>query len=248
MKGYSGRRYSIYFTDNMVTSYIVHNGSSTSPSLHNLIRRIKILELQLKCRLEPIHIPGRLMILQGADGLFRAIWMSADHVLRLSVEESHLTLGVTSFNHLLGAWTLRQASLPPPTPFVHVTDTAEWSWHLIGNQMSIWNPAPEIAHQAITSFLDLLVEQATMTSALFIIPRILQQDWGFLSKHVVELGVFDPRDLSWGCRFPSLIPFCLLYVPRYIRTLPAVDMMDVRSYPTKFERWCNHQATELRGL
>jgi hypothetical protein len=47
-----------YFTGNMVTYYIVHNGSSTSPSLHNLIRRIKILELRPKCRLEPIHIPG----------------------------------------------------------------------------------------------------------------------------------------------------------------------------------------------
>jgi hypothetical protein len=121
-------------------------------------------------------------------------------------------------------------------------------WHLIGNQMSIWNPAPEITHQAISSFLDLWVEQATTTSALFIIPRILQRDWGFLSKHVVELGVFDPRDLPWGCRFPSLIPFCLLHVPRCLRTLPSVDRMDVRSYPTKFERWCNHQATELRGL
>jgi hypothetical protein len=32
-----------YFTNNMVTYYIVHNGSSTSPSLHKLIRRIKIL-------------------------------------------------------------------------------------------------------------------------------------------------------------------------------------------------------------
>jgi hypothetical protein len=109
-----------YFTDNMVTYYIVHNGSSTSPSLHNLIRRIKILELRLKCRLEPIHVPGRLMILQGADGLSRGIWMSADHVLRSSVEESRLTLGATPFDHLLGAWALRQASLPPTTPFVHV--------------------------------------------------------------------------------------------------------------------------------
>jgi hypothetical protein len=70
-----------YFTDNMVTYYIVHNGSSTSPSLHLLIRHIKILELRLKCRLEPIHVPGRLMVFQGADGLSRGIWVSADHLL-----------------------------------------------------------------------------------------------------------------------------------------------------------------------
>jgi hypothetical protein len=92
-----------YFTDNMVTYYIVHNGSSTSPSLHALIRRIKILELRLKCRLEPIHVPGRLMIQQGADGLSRGIWVSADHLLRSSVEESRLTLGPVPFTLVLGA-------------------------------------------------------------------------------------------------------------------------------------------------
>jgi hypothetical protein len=80
------------------------------------------------------------------------------------------------------------------------------------------------------------------------IPRILQRDWGFLSKHVIELGVFDPRDLPWGCRSHSLIPFCLLFVPYYVRSLPAPDRMDLRPYPTKFERWCADQATDVRGL
>jgi hypothetical protein len=58
-----------YFTDNMVTYYIVHNGSSRSPELHKIIRRIKALELQLRCRIEVIHVPGVVMITQGADGL-----------------------------------------------------------------------------------------------------------------------------------------------------------------------------------
>jgi hypothetical protein len=237
-----------YFTDNMVTYYIVHNGSSTSPSLHTLIRRIKILELLLKCRLEPIHVPGRLMIQQGADGLSRGIWMSADHVLRSSVEESRLTLSALPFNPILGAWALRQAGFPPSTEYTQITDTADWSWNRIGDQVSIWNPAPELAHQAITSFLDLWVEKSSTTAAIFMIPRILQRDWGFLSKHVVELGVFDPRALPWGCRSPSLIPFCLLVVPRYIRSLPIPDRVDVRAFPTNFERWCIDQASDVRGL
>jgi hypothetical protein len=237
-----------YFTDNMVTYFIVHNGSSTSPSLHNLIRRIKILELRLQCRLEPIHVPGRLMILQGADGLSRGIWMSADHLLRSSVEESRLTLGALPFNVILGAWALQRAGFPPTTEYNHITDSAEWSWERIGDQISIWNPSPELAHQAITAFLDLWVERSSTTSAIFLIPRILQRDWGFLSKHVVELGVFDPRELPWGCRSPSLIPFCLLVVPRYIHSLPSPDRVDLRTYPSKFERWCADQASDVRGL
>jgi hypothetical protein len=31
----------------------------------------------------------------------------------------------------------------------------------IGDQISIWNPAPQLAHQAITSFLDLWVEKSS---------------------------------------------------------------------------------------
>jgi hypothetical protein len=104
-------------------------------------------------------------------------------------------LNAVPFNHLLGAWALRQANLLPTAPYVHVDDTAEWTWEKMGNQISIWNPSPELAHQAITSFLDLWVERSATTSALFLVPRILQRDWGFLSKHVIELGVFDPRDL-----------------------------------------------------
>jgi hypothetical protein len=80
------------------------------------------------------------------------------------------------------------------------------------------------------------------------IPRILQKDWGFLSKHVIELGVFDPRDLPWDCRYSCLIPFCLLYVPRYVRSLPPPDRLDVRPSASRFDRWCADQAAELHGL
>jgi hypothetical protein len=148
----------------MVAYYLVHNGSSTSPSLHQLIRRIKSLELRLRCRLEPIHVPGRLMVQQGADGLSRGIWMSADHVLSSSVEASQLTLSALPFNAILGAWALRHAGFLPSAPYHHISDSEDWSWEHIGNQVTIWNPAPELAHQAITTFLDLWVEKSSTTA------------------------------------------------------------------------------------
>ena len=58
-----------YFTDNLVMYYIISGGSSSSPELQKLIRRLKYLELQLRIRLEVIHIPGKHMIDQGTDGL-----------------------------------------------------------------------------------------------------------------------------------------------------------------------------------
>jgi hypothetical protein len=53
-----------YFTDNLVTYYIVSGGSSSSPELQKLLRRLKYLELVLEIRLEVVHVPGKHMIAQ----------------------------------------------------------------------------------------------------------------------------------------------------------------------------------------
>ena len=68
-------RWLFYFTDNMVTYDIVRNGKSGSGPLQDLIREIKLLELQLDCRVEAVHVPGTTMIVQGTDGLSRGVWM-----------------------------------------------------------------------------------------------------------------------------------------------------------------------------
>ncbi len=81
-----------YFTDNMVSYYVVQNGSSANPALHELICRIKMWEVELGCRIEAIHVPGVAMIDQGTDGLSRGLWISPDRMLRSTVEESVITL------------------------------------------------------------------------------------------------------------------------------------------------------------
>jgi hypothetical protein len=54
-----------YFTDNSVTYFAVSSGSSTSPHLQDLVRRIKLLELTPGCLLEVVHVPGVVVIDQG---------------------------------------------------------------------------------------------------------------------------------------------------------------------------------------
>jgi hypothetical protein len=74
--GGSGRLHQstlFYFTDNLVTYYIVSGGSSGSPELQKLLRRLKYLELCLGIRLEVTHIPGKHMIDQRTDGLSRGL-------------------------------------------------------------------------------------------------------------------------------------------------------------------------------
>jgi hypothetical protein len=56
-----------YFTDNLVTYYVVQNGSSSSAVLHELVSTVKQIEMLFGCRVEVIHVPGTLMIIQGTD-------------------------------------------------------------------------------------------------------------------------------------------------------------------------------------
>jgi hypothetical protein len=63
-----------YFTDNFAVYWIAQSGSTPSPLLHNLIEEIKLLEIQLGCLLQVVHVPGVVMIRQGTDGLSRGVW------------------------------------------------------------------------------------------------------------------------------------------------------------------------------
>ena len=63
-----GRRL-LYFTDSMVSYDVFRKGSSKSTPLWTLFLKIKLLELELQCVLQVIHVPGTTMIEQGTDGL-----------------------------------------------------------------------------------------------------------------------------------------------------------------------------------
>ena len=58
-----------YFTDNLVTYYIVAGGSFSSVLLQKLLWWLKYLELMLFLCLKVVHVPGLHTISQGTDGL-----------------------------------------------------------------------------------------------------------------------------------------------------------------------------------
>jgi hypothetical protein len=236
-----------YFTDNMVSYYVVQNGSSSSPELHKLTREIKACEVRLGCRIEAIHVPGDLMILVGPDDLSRGIWMSPERHTVSSVLASHRVLQAIPFCPALGDWALKQAGLPSNQPFRYISSLDEWTFDNVNGHVSIWTPAPELARQALRFFLDSWVEAPWTTAGLFMIPRILQRDWAFLSKHVRELVVIYPHDLPLPLRYASLIPLVLLYFPFYVRALP-VDRLDQLTDRTVYEQWHQQQAELVRGL
>jgi hypothetical protein len=235
-----------YFTDNMVTYYVVQGGSSSSPELHKLVRAIKILEVQLGCRLEALHVPGDLMILVGPDDLSRGMWMSPERHTVSSLLASERVLSTVPYSSPLGDWALAQVGLTG-TPVSHIQSLNDWTFSNIHNCLSIWHPAPEIARQALRFFLDAWVEAPLTTAGIFMIPCILERDWAFLSKHIHEMVVIYPSALPPPLRYDSLIPLVLLYVPCYVRSLP-ISRLDKLTNRTIYEHWHYQQAEYVRGL
>ncbi len=179
------------------------------------------------------------MIDEGTDGLSR--------LTRSSIMESSLALGGVRFSPALGRWALETVGLSMGTSFRLQDTLSTWNHKEIANQVSMWIPVPEVARQALVRFLDIWVEGPTTTSGIFLVPRIMQKDWGYICKHVVVLGEYYPWTLPADCAYDSHIPFVLLYIPQHVRTLP-VPRLDISPPPPFHSKWHTAQVDYLRGL
>jgi hypothetical protein len=93
------------------------------------------------------------------------------------------------------------------------------------------------------------VERACETQGIFIIPRILQREWGYLAKHVLEIvGVFYPHALPAEYGVTSLIPFCFLFLPPYVCSLPDPDRLEPYAAAPRHTQWHQVQPDKVRQL
>jgi hypothetical protein len=126
--------------------------------------------------------------------------------------------------------------------------TTKWEWVDIVGQLLIWNPTPKISNQAISHFLDFWVERACKMQDFFIIPRILQRKWGYLAKHILGIGVFYPHALTAEYGVTSLIPFCVLFVPPYVCSLPVPDSLEPYAATPGMPNGIKHKLMKCAGL
>jgi hypothetical protein len=177
-----------YFTDNIVTYYVVSGGSARSPSLQALLYRIKNLELELGCFLEVVHVPGTVIIEQGSDDLSRGLWLSQHRSYAAAPELIPSLLEAVS---LRDGWedTLR-ARLPflrqfPCCSAIHWD--SYWRAADIFDRVTIWNPPPEMAAHALHQLLSTWVERPRTTAAVILLPRILQRQWRRVSSYLRQV-------------------------------------------------------------
>jgi hypothetical protein len=236
-----------YFTDNLVSYYIVSNGSSSSPELQKLLRRLKYLELVLDIRLEIVHIPGLHMIAQGTDGLSRGVRFPDGGLQRRPEAETCRIFAALPAMPEVIQWTRELVLLyRRHSDVTFMTSTQTWTFRDVVGRATLWFPAPEWAHQLIDAVLNVWVEQPWTTEAFFLVPRIFQRDWGRASKHVMECGTVAPAGIPiYGTH--SDIPCVLLHLPCYVRCLPLTRWMEPAPRP-KGAEWHREQAEFVRGM
>jgi hypothetical protein len=236
-----------YFTDNLVTYYIVSGGSSGSPELQKLLRHLKSLEIRLSIRLEVVHVPGTHMIDQGTDGLSRGIRLGGGRLRRSPGAEIQRIFEGVPVTPRTVTWARAQVAAVQRHRHVHLMDCrASWGFTQVSGQATLWFPAPEWAHQVMDGIVTAWTEHPWNTEAFFVVPRVFQRDWGRVSKHIRELGTFasatvpDYGDLTD-------IPCLVLHLPCYVRSLPPLRGVDSPARPAGYA-WHADQAEYVRGL
>ncbi|CAJ1936812.1 unnamed protein product [Cylindrotheca closterium] len=231
-----------YFTDNSGVYWIATTGSSRTRSLHKLISEIRLLELDLQCVLQVVHVPGRVLITQGTDGLSRGVWMSA---LQDIMDSDRLTQAI--FDPVPFDMALVWTHLPQ---MAHLTWYRSWNqpWtaSLCLHQTTAWCPPPELARQLLTFLLNSWVECPFTASALLFVPRVVEASWRHMSRYVYKLDTIYPHKTN--LRFPPLlpIPIVVLYIAPHTLSLNPNSRLD--KTPTAAPFWHAAQATLMRGL
>ena len=115
-------------------------------------------------------------------------------------------------------------------------------------QNVLWCVTPGFGKQAILQALYTWIETPTKCGHIFIIPRIMQRDFGRVSKNVLYLGQYTDLPLP----FTLLVPFVLLYIPPFNRsheydTLRTKQRLDISS-PESIPPWIQSDIDQLQRM
>jgi hypothetical protein len=129
-----------YFTDNEVTYYITHSGSSRTPPLHALVMQIKDMERLLEIHLEVVHVPGKAMIAQGTDGLSRGIWISPHHLSFPTLTYTNSVFDPVQWVPGLSEWASSVCGRLAVPQLCHWE--APWTGQTVMHNFTLWLPPP----------------------------------------------------------------------------------------------------------
>ena len=199
------------FTDNSTAESAFYKGSSSSKKLHELVLRLRRLELRHGLTLHVIHVSGKRMIAQGTDGCSRGVLlegvMIGDDMLsfvdlgRSAVERSSTLLA------WIRSWCLRPNIMPlSPDDWFETGHGISGGgkdkrgiWiptHEPPGNCHLWTPPPAAADAALEQLLQAR-HKRTDTSHIVVIPRLLAPHWRRLFHKAVDVSFSVPPGTSF---------------------------------------------------
>ena len=180
-----------FFTDNSTAENAFFKGSSTSSLLHELVTRLRLLEMQEGCRVILCHVSGERMKWQGSDGLSRGnllegVMTGEDMLTYVPLHKNALSRSPT-----LLPWIKSWAQVSDEE-FISLSPT-EWytrGHDMEGGEMNIdgvwtpgyksgcylWSPPPAAAETACEEIRKARLKRTTSTH-IFVCPRLLSPYW-----------------------------------------------------------------------
>jgi hypothetical protein len=182
-----------FFTDNSVAERAYFKGSSSSELLHDLVTRLRNLEMKEGCRIILVHVSGERMKWQGSDGLSRGNLLEG--VMKGTNMLDYVPLSKTALERSKGLeqWIRSWATGEEGSDSLEILKPEQWFTR--GHDMKgglhsvhgifhpnyesgtyLWQPPPSIAEVACEEIRKARTKRSTSTH-IFVAPRILTPYW-----------------------------------------------------------------------
>jgi hypothetical protein len=180
------------FTDNSTAEAAFARGSSSTASLFDLVKRLKLIEMVFRARVHVIHVAGKRMIAQGTDGLSRGCL--TDGVMRGEEMTVFVPLHKTAVERSEGLLLWLQDCFDHTKSQVLKLLTPE-EWFDVGHDITggtrncdgvwvptygtgnfVWAPPPCVASQCLEELRKARHKRQASTH-VFLCPRIMNHYW-----------------------------------------------------------------------
>jgi hypothetical protein len=222
------------FTDNFVAERAFYNGSAKSRLLHELVTRLRKLEMEGAIFIRFIWIAGTRMIEQGTDGLSRGNLsngvMAGDHFLK------HVPLNKTAFQRqaLLEEWICGAL----PGEHWKGLSTEDWFTTALTDGRFIWTPAPAIADVAVEKLCEAR-HIRPWCSHVFICPALMTASWRKQLGKVADVMFTIPAGTE------SIWPSSM-HEPLVVALI--CPLLSCRPWRVRGSRWMVEFEDQMRGM
>ena len=165
------------FTDNSTAESAFHKGASSNPALHELVQRLRLLEMKAGAELFVVHVSGKRMIESGVDGLSRGD-LNAGIMSGQSIH-SLIPLHLSACERSPGLipWTKSWAGEE-----LEVLSPNDWPRIHKEKGTYLWTPPPAAADAAL-DWMGESIHKRSSSVHIVLIPRLMTFRWRkFLGK------------------------------------------------------------------